>query len=125
MLAKVKHTGRLTRRPLEAERRLFIAEFQVLLFPAMRAGNVEPQKVLRLFRGTLNLAGAPDFWRGSADGLGPDRALNTLITQKGRGALFLDIFIKGGQFVIARHIDGFLAIVFCGLSPQTPESTPV
>ena len=125
VLAQVKNAGRLTGRPFKTKRRFPIAELEVLLFPAMRARNMETHKMLRFAGGSLNLAGTTNFWGRAADRFGPDRALNSLITQKRWRTFFLDVLIECRQFIITGNIDRFLTVVLGSLTAETPEAATV
>ncbi|EHW95091.1 hypothetical protein ECDEC11A_1229 [Escherichia coli DEC11A] len=74
--------------PFKAKRRGFIAKFQILRLPTVRAGHIETHEMRRLVGRFFDLAGAFDFRRRAANGFWPYRALNTLIPQQGWRALF-------------------------------------
>ncbi|CTT56049.1 Uncharacterised protein [Escherichia coli] len=122
MLTKVESTFGSVLLPFKAKRRGLIAKFQILLLPTMRAGHIKTHEMCRLVSGFFDLAGAFDFRRRAANGFWPHRPLNTLIPQQGWRALFFDIRLERGKFVIADHVHGFFTVVFGGSAAQAPET---
>ncbi|GDP35170.1 hypothetical protein BvCmsNSP006_03486 [Escherichia coli] len=108
--------------PFKPKRRGFIAKFQILRLPTVRAGHIETHKMRRLVGRFFDLAGAFDFRRRAANGFWPYRALNTLIPQQGWRALFFNIRFERGKLVIADHVHGFFTVVFGGCTAQAPET---
>ena len=100
------------------------AKFQILRLPTVRAGHIKTHEMRRLVGRFFDLAGAFYFRRRAANGFWPYRALNTLIPQQGWRALFFDIRLERGKFVIADHVHGFFTVVFCCRTTQAPEAHP-
>jgi hypothetical protein len=124
MFAKINNAGRIARRPFEPEWRLFIAEFKILLFPTMRAGNMEAQKcsdslaARSIWQVPLILGVDPRIDLGQTDP-------SIRLSPESWRALFLNILVKGRQLVITRHIDGFFTVVFCSFTTEAPETAPI
>ncbi|EHX23096.1 hypothetical protein ECDEC12A_5354 [Escherichia coli DEC12A] len=110
--------------PFKAKRRGFIAKFQILRLPTVRAGHIETHEMRRLVGRFFDLAGTFDFRRRAANGFWPYRALNTLIPQQGWRALFFDIRLERGKLVIADHVHGFFTVVLAAAPPRHQKPTP-
>ncbi|EHX38120.1 hypothetical protein ECDEC12C_0291 [Escherichia coli DEC12C] len=110
--------------PFKAKRRGLIAKFQILRLPTVRAGHIKTHEMRRLVGRFFDLAGAFYFRRRAANGFWPYRALNTLIPQQGWRALFFDIRLERGKFVIADHVHGFFTVVFAAAPPRHQKPTP-